>query len=215
MNTILKNYRPLSNLNFVGKLIEKAVSAQLNNHSKANSLGETLQSAYKPGHSCETAMLKITNDILINLDQNHGILLSLLDLSAAFDTVDHALLLERLTSTKRISGQVIKWIESYLTDRTMHVNVNGKSSEPVLLEVGLPQGSMLGPEFYNDYTQPMGRLIRILLLLYHLYADDAQIMKVVRHPLELQSAVSKLSHGIEKIASWMENNKLKINCDKY
>ena len=142
----------------------------------ANNVKEPLQSAYKPGHSCETALIKIFNDLLTHLDQNHAVLVALLDLSAAFDTVDHALLLQRLETTHGISGTALRWVKSYLSERTMRVTVDGMFSNPVTLDVGLPQGSQLGPRFYSDYTQPMGRLIRLLLLLYHLYADDTQLL---------------------------------------
>ena len=105
-------------------------------------------------------------------------------------------------------------MQSYLENRQMYVSVNGSCSDPIALEVGLPQCSMLGPKFYSDYTQPMGRLIRMLLLLFHLYADDSQIFKPVEHPRFLSEAVSCLSSGVERIASWMANNKLKLIVNK-
>ena len=180
----------------------------------ANNVNEALQSAYKPGHSCETALIKIFNDLLTHLDQNHEVLVALLDLSAAFDTVDHTLLLQRLETTHGISGTALRWGKSYLSERTMRVTVDVMFSNPVTLDVGLPQGPQLGPRFYSDYTQPMGRLIRLLLLLYPLYANDTQLLKPVLSKSTLPGCIAELTTGIERIAGWMKDNKLTINCDK-
>ena len=92
---------------------------------------------------------------------------------------------------------------SYLTERTTRVRVGGKYSDSITLEVGLPQGSQLGPRLYSDYTQPIGRLIRALLLLFHLYADDTQLMKPVYCPKDLPQCLTELSTGIQQIAGWM------------
>ena len=94
----LQNFRPISNLTFVSKLIEKAVALQLNDHILRHHLDETFQSAYKAFHSTETALVRVHNDILTAIDNNNTVILLLLDLSAAFDTVDHSILLSRLSS---------------------------------------------------------------------------------------------------------------------
>ena len=158
LDRILKNYRPVSNLNFIGKLIERAVNIQISSHMTTNNSNEKMQSAYKSGHSCETALVKIFNDLLTHLDHNRAVLLTLLDLSAAFDTVDHDILLKRLEITHGISGQALKWIKSYLTGRTTRVCVADAYSDLITLDVGLPQGSQLGPRLYSAYidlTQPV------------------------------------------------------------
>ena len=93
-----KNFHPISNLTFVSKLIEKAVALQLNDHILRHHLDETFQSAYKAFHSTETALVRVHNDILTAIDNNNTVILLLLDLSAAFDTVDHSILLSRLSS---------------------------------------------------------------------------------------------------------------------
>ena len=85
----MKNYRPISNLSFISKLIERAVATEVNEHVHNNKLGEPLQSAYRPLHSTETVLLRVKNDILCNIDDHKAVALVLLDLSAAFDTVDH------------------------------------------------------------------------------------------------------------------------------
>ena len=91
-----KNYRPISNLSFISKLCEKAISIQMKNYIESNHLGEPLQSAYTHLHSTQTALIKVFDDLLTNLDQRKVVLLTLLDLSAAFNTVEHAILLKRL-----------------------------------------------------------------------------------------------------------------------
>lgn len=217
MERVPKSYRPVSNLSFISKLIERVVSKQVSCHLTESSLHEKLQSAYKPQHSTETALLKVFNDILSNLDKpNHAVLISLLDLSAAYDTVDHGILLQRLERTFGVTGSALQWFRSYLTTRTMKVCVNGKYSPCVTLDVAVPQGSILGSELYTDYTQPLGALIRLLLMLYHLYADDTQLVRpTLLKPVSHQhTAVSELAMGINQIQQWMYNNKLKLNPDK-
>ena len=127
---ILKNYRPVSNLSFISKILEKIVAIQLNDHLSKNSLLELHQSAYKKLHNTETALLKIFNDLLISADNKKISILVLLDLSAAFDTLDHTILLNRLRDNFGLSGTVLEWFESYLTLRTQSVMINNVQSEP-------------------------------------------------------------------------------------
>ena len=101
------NLRPISNLRFISKLTERAVYNQTYDHLMANDLLPKLQSAYRKRYSTETALIKIYNDFLLSMNQQHVTLLVLLDLSAAFDTVDHSILLERLTKSCGISGKVV------------------------------------------------------------------------------------------------------------
>ena len=117
----MKNYRPISNLSFVSKLLERVFSARLLAHMDRFSLHEPLQSAYKAYHSVETAMTRIQNDILCALDNQQVVILVLLDLSSAFDTVDHTILLQRLSRGLGISGTALKWFCSYLHGRKQTV----------------------------------------------------------------------------------------------
>uniref|UniRef100_UPI003AF53422 reverse transcriptase domain-containing protein n=1 Tax=Thiolapillus sp. TaxID=2017437 RepID=UPI003AF53422 len=148
----LKNYRPVSNLSFVSKIIEKLVLSQLSDHLSANSLYNRFQSAYRPGHSTETALLKIVNDLLLALDDGNVSLLALLDLSAAFDTIDHSILLHRLHHDFGIQGTALDWFSSYLTNRTQSVSIHCYTSEPAPISFGVPQGSVLGPVLFVLYT---------------------------------------------------------------
>ena len=119
----LKNYRPVSNLNYLSKLLERVVARQLKTHIDINSLDNHFQSAYKVGHSTETAVLKIKNDIHLNFAHGSATALDLLDLSAAFDTIEHSLLLERLSNVFSLGKNVLNWFASYLHGRTLSVKV--------------------------------------------------------------------------------------------
>ena len=129
----LSNFRPVSGLNFVSKLIEKIVASQIKSHMQNLGISNNFQSAYKCGNSTETALLYIQNDILSAQDRGKLTALSLLDLSAAFDTIDHDLLLSRLTEWFGIDGVVLQWVRSYLTCRSQCFKVNGVLSTPQLL----------------------------------------------------------------------------------
>ena len=140
-----------------------------------NDLNEGLQSAYKKHHSCETALLRVQNDILKSIDDKKCVVLLLLDLSAAFDTVDHKILLHRLRSRFGIKGKALLWLQSYLTDRSQSVQIDGSTSSTRPLRFGVPQGSVLGPLLYLLYTAPLGDLIRCHSMDFHMYADDTQL----------------------------------------
>ena len=111
------------------------------------------QSAYKKFHSTETALLKVQNDILESLDNGYATALIMLDLSAAFDTIDHQMLLNRLNCVYGLTDKALMWVKSYLSERYQMVIVEGKQSKPMLLDYGLPQGFVLGPKKYNMYTR--------------------------------------------------------------
>ena len=109
------NYQPVSNLSFISKILEKVVAPQLMSHLNRHNLFSSFQSAYRPSHSTETALLKVVNDLLLAMDEGKLSVLVLLDLSAAFDTIDHDILLHRLQHVFGIQGTVLSWFRSYLT----------------------------------------------------------------------------------------------------
>ena len=136
----------------MSKLIEKVVAIQLSNYLQDNHLHETLQSAYKKFHSTEATLIKVHDDIVTAIDDAQSVILLLLDLSAAFDTVDHGILLTRLSTRYGIHDRALEWFVSYLLDRTQFVKLNGSSSQSIDLLQGVPQGSVLGPLLYSLYT---------------------------------------------------------------
>ena len=142
---ILHNYRPVSNLAFVSKVTEKVVASRLNHHLMVNNLQEPFQSAYRVNHSTETAMLRVQNDIIRALGDNKVVLLVIIDISAAFDTVNHERLLSILHAIG-ITGKALAWFACYLQNRSQTITISGKQSRSQQLECGgVPQGSVLGP----------------------------------------------------------------------
>ena len=122
---IKKNYRPISNLAFLGKVIERAAIKQYVDYLTVNEFFARSQFAYRQYHSTKTVLLRVCDDILKSLDKPHGeVILVLLDLKAAFDTIDHALLLQRLRQRYGIGGKVLQWFESYLHQREQSVLIN-------------------------------------------------------------------------------------------
>ncbi|KAK7092915.1 hypothetical protein V1264_008591 [Littorina saxatilis] len=208
-----KNYRPVSNLPFVSKVLEKVVLAQLSEHLAKTGMVEPLQSAYRADHSTETALLKVANDLLTACDSGSVSLLALLDLSAAFDTIDHDILLARLNTTFGITGTALGWFCSYLTGRTQAVVIQNRHSEDTILKYGVPQGSVLGPVLFTMYIQPLGKVIKHHNVLYHMFADDTQLQKSA-HTKQFTELVQSIESCSDHIKQWMTVNKLKMNDDK-
>ena len=121
---------------------------------------EKYQSAYRSNHSVETALLKVRTDLLAAIDGKEVTCLILLDLSVAFNTVDHQLLLNHLSFRFGIEGKCLEWIESYLTSRNQQVVIGLHQSSPKQLAQGVPQGSILGPILFTLYMSPLGDICR-------------------------------------------------------
>ena len=216
LDCIQKNYRPVSNLQFIGKLIERAVKIQLNEHITTNNLMEPMQSAYRVGHSTEIALIKVKAGILNAIDNNEVVCLVLLDLSVAFDTVDHQILLERLKNMFGLTGLVINWITSYLSGRFQKVVVGDANSSAVPLSCGVPQGSILGPILFTLYTTPLQKICNKHAVTYHLYADDQQLYLAFKpsNAGAKEQCIKQLQGCIEDLHKWMSANMLKLNDDK-
>ncbi len=208
-----KNYRPVSNLPYVGKCIEKAAIHQMDKHLSQNNLNEPLQSAYKQHHSTETALVKVTNDILLALDDRQCVYLVLLDLSAAFDTIDHQVFLRQMDSEYGMSGGIVQWMKSYLEGRKQRVHISESTSDDVDIQYGFPQGSCIGPFGFKLYTKQLTSIAHRHGVDIHLYADDTQLVKAF-HPNDSKSAMDQLEGCIEEIRQWMAAHYLKLNDGK-
>ena len=171
----LNHYRPVSNVHFLSKIIEKIVVSRLEEHMYAQNLYDPLQSAYRAKHATETAIIKLNNDIIGGMDEGKCTILASLDLSAAFDTVDHDILLRRLQNVYGIDETALLWFKLYLKDRTHRVYIKETLSERHNLDCGVPQGSVLGARLYSMYAYPLCTIINEHNLHYHSYADDTQI----------------------------------------
>ncbi len=164
-------------------------------------------------HSTETALLYVCNDIFCDIDKGKHVFLTLLDLSAAFDTVDHDILLAFLRDFVGLSGKALAILQSYLSSRTQQVSIKSILSNVSELLFGVPQGSVLGPLIFCIYTLPLCAILRHHDIKYAIYADDTQLYC----SFDASSApeiLGKVISCIQDIRSWMIRNKLKINDDK-
>ena len=206
----MSNYRPVSNLSFLSKLVERAILDQLLPFLEHNGIVPQYQSAYKGFHSTETALCKILNDLVTNTCSGKASLLVLLDLSAAFDTVDHDVLLGDLFSFG-IRGDAYLLLKSYLTNRFQRVVVGESFSEPTPLRFGVPQGSVLGPILFILYSSGLAGLLEAHGIDYHFYADDTQVYIQIDSVMDIKDKISSL---LRDIKMWMTKRKLKLNDGK-
>ena len=212
-NETLKNYRPVSQLKFIAKLIERCCLDQIQDYMTSNNLYSTAQSAYRPNHSCETALLRVQNDLLQAVDRHQEVILVLLDFSAAFDTIDHNIFLRRLNHRYGIGGTALKWFESYLEERTQSVSVGEAVSAPRTLRYGVPQGSVAGAPGFTYYSAPLSDVIKQHGLDHVNYADDTQVY-LIFEPGNHDSKIEVLERCIRDIKAWAVLNKMKFNDDK-
>jgi len=209
----VKSYRPISNLPVLSKVLERLVAKQLLSHLDEFKLLPDLQSAYRAHHSTETAVLKVLSDILTAVDNGDLAMLALLDLSAAFDSVDQRILLRRLQISYGLDGVVLQWFVSYLDHRTQFVRCKDSTSAPSMVDFGVPQGSVLGPLLFLLYTANLVMLIQSYDLQPHLYADDTQIYGFCQ-PCDSSSLESRMSDCFSAVADWMSSNRLQLNATK-
>ena len=211
---VLKNYRPISNILYISKMIERGVLGQLFDHMTIINGHTVNQSGYKPKHSCETLLIKVTNDIILSLDASKCTIKLLLDLSAAFDTVDHDVLLDILWYELGIRGKVYDWFVSFLSDRKQAVVIDGHKSTFVDNPYGVPQGSVLGPPLFNVYVRSLISILEQEGYKVHGYADDHQALFEFSIEFQVYAIKYAIPHCLDIISKWMSKHFLKLNPTK-
>ncbi len=209
--TLLRNYRPVSLLPFIAKTLERVVFNQVSAFLTQNNLLDRNQSGFRSGHSTETALLSVVEALRLARAASKSSLLILLDLSAAFDTVNHQILLSTLLR-KDISGTAFQWFESYLSDRSFKVSWRGEVSKSQHLATGMPQGSVLGPLLFSVYMASLGSVIQNHGFSYHCYADDTQLY-LSFHPDD-PTIATRISACLTDISCWMKDHHLQLNLAK-
>ena len=218
-----KNYRPVALLPIFSKILEKAVFIQIVEYLDHNKLLHPNHHGSRSGHNTATALIQMYDQWIEEVDEGKMVGVMMVDLSAAFDMVDHPLLLGKL----RLLGleeDVIQWFDSYLSGRTQSVFIDGCLSPPVGIECGVPQGSILGPLMYIIFTNDIPDLVHDHLVSYQnpepacvscgstvCYVDDGTYSVGHKDPSILSE---KLSYQYDQIADYMAANKLVINGDK-
>ena len=190
--------------------MEKLVLSQVSSYLNSHNLYHTCQSAYRPGHSTETALLKVVNDLFLSRNKGNISVLALLDFSSAFDTFDNTILVHRLHTDFGFTDTVFQWFSSYLTDRTNYVSLSNHCSDFAPVQSGDPQGSVLGPMLFTMYTKPLSAIIDSHSFIHYSFADDLQLRTSAP-----QDRISELLHSIQScisdVKAWATANMLKLN----
>ena len=206
----LSSYRPISNLNFISKILEKVIYARLCKHLESFPSLSCFQSAYRKLHSTETALLRIHNDLNLAMNSQQVSALVLLDLSAAFDTIDHDILSNRLQTCFGISDAAFALLSSYLSCRSQSVIIGQEHSSEIPLLRGVPQGSVLGPLLFSLYTTPLSYVLEDASIQFHFYADDTQLY-ISFSCSDSDQSLAKLSSVLDQVYSWSCTNRLSVN----
>ena len=209
-----KNFRPVNNLLFLSKLIERAVDDQLDNHMTKNNLHENSQFAYKTHHNTETMMLGVTDEVLRGFDENQATVIIFLDLSAAFDTIDVDKLLEIMKEEIGLDGVVLKWFRSFLEERTQRVKIDNEYSESLQVPCGAPQGSVLGPKIFNINVRSQPLVFKHCMFTTSSFADDSNGRKQFALTFQFNVLNKDIVNCLNHIIQWSNAHYMKINPDK-
>ena len=206
----LSSYRPVSNLSFMSKVIENVILEQLMPHLERVGALPDNQSAYRRLYSTETTVCSVVSDLLTMMDKGKCGILVLLDLSAAFDTVVHHLLIDDLRSVG-VDGDALQYLLDYLSDRRYYVRIGSSSSESEALTRGVPQGSVLGPVLFCIYTIGLSKMLKNLGIEFKTFADDTQFYLAVT---DIDATCGMIDLVLENIKTWMMYKQLKLNVNK-
>ena len=210
---ILAKYRPISNLNTISKIIERLVLVRLRQHLVGSPSFNPSQSAYRRRHSTETALLRMTDFAHQTIDRGEAMMLIVLDISAAFDMVVHSTLLHRLSYSFGIDDAALRWIKSYLSERSQFVRIGTASSKPTVCDCGVPQGSVFGPILFTVYTSPVVKVADAYGVVQQQYADDTQLY-IVMSKMSSANTIVQLQNCVTTLHQWFAKNGLALNPDK-
>ena len=215
LDLTLSNYRPLSNLPFISKLVEKCMLLQFNKHCNEYCLLPDYQSAYRQNFSCETALVKFVNDMLWSMERQRITAVVAIDLSAAFDTVDHDTLISVLNARFGITDVALVWFKNYLDSHYFKVNVGEIYSTRRELGFSVPQGSCAGPVLYSAYASTMQDIVPDNVDI-HGYADDHALKLSFdgKSRTEESQVITQLQECSKSIKIWMDQNRLRMNSSK-
>ena len=209
----LNNYRPVSNLCLIEKILEKLVLSQVSSYLNSHNLYNTCQSAYRPGHSTETALMKVVNDLFLSHYKGNISVLALLDFSSAIDTIDHPILVHRLHTDFGFTDTVLQWFSSYLTDRTQYVSLLNHCSTFAPVHSGVPQVSVLSPMLFTMYIKLLSAIIDSHSIIHHSFADDVQL-QISAPPDRISELLHSMQSCIGDVKAWATANMLKLNDNK-
>jgi len=206
------SYRPITNLTTISKILEKLVLSRLRPHVHTSSNFSIHQSAYRPEHSTETALLKVTDDLNVAMDSKVCSTLLSLDISAAFDMIDIDKLVTRLDSVFGIRGSASSWILSYLSGRECYIALDGCRSPTWSTFCGVPQGSVLGPLLFSAFVSPISKIFEHFGIKHHQYADDTQMYTEIKSTTGPDAR--NLSECVDAVTHWFLSNGLLLNSNK-
>ena len=209
----LNNYRPVSSLCFIAKILEKLFSRQVSSYLNSHNLYNTCQSACRPAHSTETALLKVVNDLFLSLNVGKISVLVLHDFSSAFDTIDHPILVHRLHTDFGYTDAVLQWFSSYLTNLTHYISISNQCSAFAPVHSGVPQGSVLGPRLFTMYVKTLSAIIDSHSIIHHSFADDLQL-QMYAPPERISVLLHSTQSCICDVKAWATANMLKLNDSK-
>jgi hypothetical protein len=207
VKTEVENYRPVSILSIISKILERVIYDQVEGYLNDKKLLYSYQSGFRRGYSTDTCLTHISDYIRFKMDEGKMVGMILLDLQKAFDTVNHSILIMKLEAIG-LHSDAVRWFTSYLSDRHQVVDVSGTMSFEASISCGVPQGSILGPLLFLIYVNDMAAVVRNKILLY---ADDTGILVAGKHISEIESI---LSSDLVLISEWLVDNKLSLHLGK-